>query len=58
MLLNMIAIFVMINKIVILAGENKIMMIMIMMQKMMLANDGGEQEFGHKLCLFQTGAIH
>ena len=21
-------------------------------------DDGGEQEFGHKLCLFQTGAIH
>ena len=59
MLLNMIAIFVMINRIVILACENKIMMIMIMMmQKMMLANDGGEEEFGHKLRLFQTGAIH
>ena len=56
MLLNMIAILVMINRIVILACENKIMMIM--MQKMMLANDGGEEEFGHKLRLFQTGAIH
>ena len=56
MLLNMIAIFVMINRIVILACESKIMMIV--MQKMMLANDGGEEEFGHKLRLFQTGAIH